>query len=393
MSIASTAPIRVVISDDDPAIREVLADIIGLQPSFELVGIASTGEEAVSVCLQHRPDVVVMDVRMPGTGGIGAVRRLRELQPSTRVLALSAYADRGAVTEMLRAGAVGYLVKGASAPQIVDALQKAARGVASLSPVLAPAVVEELQERLGNDHAAQEAQRLRLARVRSVLDKERMNMVFQPIVELESGRVVGHEALARFVDDPTRSPADWFADADLVGLTVDLEITAIRLALRALHELPVDTYLSVNVSPTTALSDRLVPEVLGVAPARVFLEITEHAPIVDYDALVCALRPLRERGVRLAIDDAGSGFASLRHILSLSPDLIKLDISLTQSIDTDTSRRALARGLISFGNEVGTHLLGEGVETAAELAALRELGVPYAQGYFLGRPGPVPPRD
>ena len=115
-----------------------------------------------------------------------------------------------------------------------------------------------------------------------------------------------------------------------------------------------------------------------------------EAPPFDREALITALRPLRDRGVRLAIDDAGSGVASLRHILSLAPDVIKLDISLTQGIDTDRSRRALASGLISFGSAVGTHLLGEGVETAAEMAALRELGVPYAQGYYLGRPGPVP---
>lgn len=390
MNAVAAPPIRIVIADDDPAIREVLADIIGLQSGFELVGVAATGEEAVSLCLQRHPDVAVMDVRMPGTGGIGAVRRLREVQPSTRVLALSAYADRGAVTEMLRAGAVGYLVKGASADQIVQALHKAAVGVASLSPVLAPAVVEELQQRLSSDRAAEEEQRHRLARVRSVLDRERITMVFQPIVELATARTVGFEALARFSDDPGRSPADWFADAELVGLTVDLELMAIRLALRALDRLPDGAYLSLNVSPTTATSDRLVPAVLGVAPDRVVLEITEHAPVADYAALVAALRPLRERGVRLAIDDAGSGFASLRHILSLDPDIIKLDISLTQGIDTDRSRRALAEGLISFGAAVGTHLLGEGVETADEMAALRELGVPFAQGYHLGRPAPLP---
>jgi EAL domain-containing protein (putative c-di-GMP-specific phosphodiesterase class I) len=260
----------------------------------------------------------------------------------------------------------------------------------SLSPMLAPAVVEVLRERLTVDHAAQEEQRERLARVRSVLDKESMNMVFQPIVDLASGRTVGFEALARFRDDPSRCPADWFEDAELVGLTVDLELTAIRLALHAFDALPPDTFLSVNVSPTAALSDRLVPALLGVAPERIFLEITEHAPIEDYAELVTALAPLRERGVRLAIDDAGSGFASLRHILSLSPDVIKLDISLTQGIDTDRSRRALATGLISFGAETGTALLGEGVETASELAALRELGVHFAQGYYLGRPGPLP---
>jgi len=361
-----------------------------VQPSLALAGVAATGEEAVALCLEHHPDVVVMDVRMPGAGGVHAVRTLRELQPSTRVLALSAYADRGAVMEMLRAGAVGYLVKGASADQIVEALHQAARGMAALSPMLSSTVVQELQHHLHNDHAVRDEQQQRLARTRAVLDTQGITMVFQPIVALATGTTIGYEALARFGGDPPRSPADWFADAELVGLTVDLELLAVSLALDALHDLPADAYLSVNVSPTTAMSERLVPLVLAEAPQRVFLEITEHAPIGDYEQLRAALRPLRDRGVRLAIDDAGSGFASLRHILSLSPDVIKLDISLTQGIDADRSRRALATGLISFGSAVGAHLLGEGVETAAEMAALRELGVPFAQGYFLGRPGPIP---
>jgi EAL domain-containing protein (putative c-di-GMP-specific phosphodiesterase class I) len=303
------------------------------------------------------------------------------------VVALSAYADRGAVTEMLRAGAVGYLVKGATAEQILEALHKAVRGELSLSSTLTPTVVEELRTRLAHDRGGEDEQRRRRERILSVLDQDQPTMVFQPIVDPSSGHHVGYEALARFSDG--RSPTAWFADAELSGLTVDLELAAIRTALAHLDRVPADAYLSVNVSPVTAMSERLAPVLLSVAPHRLFLEITEHAPIADYDRLIAALNPLRIRGVGLAIDDAGAGFASLRHILALAPDVIKLDISLTQHIDTDQSRRALARGLISFGSEVGTKLLGEGVETSDELATLRDLGVHYAQGYYLGRPGPL----
>jgi len=387
----SPARIRVVIADDDPSIREILIDFVTAQPSLDLVGVATTGDEAVEICREQEPDVALMDVRMPGTGGVGAVRRLRQMGSCTRVVALSAYADRGAVTEMLQAGAAGYLVKGSSVDQILEALHRAARGQSSLSPVVAPMVLEELQERLGRDRTAQEAQRQRVANIRAVLEHRRFNMVFQPIVELATNHVVGFEALARFSDEPIRPPDEWFADAEMVGFSIDLEIAAIALALADLEHLPIDAYLSVNVSPVTTISERLVPVLLGTAPERIVLEITEHAPVGDYERLNSALKPLRKHGVRLAIDDAGAGFASLRHILRLEPDLIKLDISLTQHIDTDRSRRALAQGLISFGAEMGSKLIGEGVETATELATLQSLGVPYAQGYFLGRPAALPP--
>jgi EAL domain-containing protein (putative c-di-GMP-specific phosphodiesterase class I) len=122
---------------------------------------------------------------------------------------------------------------------------------------------------------------------------------------------------------------------------------------------------------------------------RLVLEMTEHAVVEDYDALQAALAQLRRFGIRVAVDDAGAGFASLRHILSLVPEFIKLDRSLTSGIDSDLPKRALARGLISFAQEIGTSVIGEGVETASELEALRELGVGFAQGYYLGRPVPL----
>jgi EAL domain-containing protein (putative c-di-GMP-specific phosphodiesterase class I) len=122
--------------------------------------------------------------------------------------------------------------------------------------------------------------------------------------------------------------------------------------------------------------------------SRVVLEITEHTTVEDYAKLHEVLRPLRERGMRLSIDDAGAGYSSFRHILRLRPDFIKLDISLTRDIDSDRGRRALAAALIGFARETGAELIAEGVETESELATLRKLGVHKAQGYLLGRPAP-----
>ena len=182
----------------------------------------------------------------------------------------------------------------------------------------------------------------------------------------------------------------WFADAAAAGLTLELELTAIRAALVELGRIPPASYLSLNMSPITAVSPQFAELLEDHQPERVVLEVTEHAPIEDYDELKEALHDLRAQGVRLAIDDAGAGFASLRHILQLDADVIKLDMSLTHHIDRDRAKRALAAGLISFASQIGAAIVAEGIETQSELETLRGLGVAYGQGFFLARPGDLP---
>jgi EAL domain-containing protein (putative c-di-GMP-specific phosphodiesterase class I) len=182
----------------------------------------------------------------------------------------------------------------------------------------------------------------------------------------------------------------WTAEAEAVGMLLDLELALAKAAIDQLGALPSDTYLSLNLSPETAVSDR-VQRLLEVAdPSRIVVELTEHAPVADYDELRESLSGLRERGVRLAIDDAGAGFASLRHIVRLDPDMIKLDITLTRRIDKDPVRQALAVALVSFANQVGATVVAEGVETELQLEALRLTGIRFAQGFLLGSPGPLP---
>lgn len=119
------------------------------------------------------------------------------------------------------------------------------------------------------------------------------------------------------------------------------------------------------------------------------IEITEHAAVADYTSLLRALEPFRALGASLAIDDAGAGYASMRHILNLKADVIKLDMSLTRNIDTDPSRRALAKGLIAFAHEVQSTITAEGIETERELATLQAIGVDKVQGYLLSKPHPL----
>ncbi|MFM0095613.1 EAL domain-containing protein [Paraburkholderia nemoris] len=224
-----------------------------------------------------------------------------------------------------------------------------------------------------------------MARIQDVLKADEPSIVYQPIYSLDPRRVVGLECLSRFSVTPTRAPSQWFADAVKVGMAVPLELKAIRKALAGLAAVP-DFYLAVNASPETILSGELEDVFADMETNRIVLEITEHACVPDYNKLIRALEPLRRRSVRIAVDDVGAGFANMRHVINLHPELIKLDSSLIRSIDVHSNRRALVSAMVSFANETGSTIVAEGVETADELNALKALGVTTAQGYFLARP-------
>lgn len=386
-----TSRIRVLVADDDPVVRETLADVVRSDAGLELVAAASDAEEAIELTHLHRPDVALLDVMMPGGGGPRAAREIRATCPATRVVAVSAFDDRGAVMEMLQAGAAGYLVKGATVEEILEGVRRTVRGEASLSSGVATDVIHELAVRLEQEAGESERRRLTIERIREVLDGDGLDMVFQPIFDLANGRMVGAEALARFSTEPHRGPAPWFAEAASVGLGVELELKAVMTALEHFRSVPKEAYLSLNISPQTIVSGRLSKALVGVPLEGIVVEITEHAPVADYDALECALRPFRTSGARVAVDDSGAGFASLRHIVRLAPDIIKLDVTLIRGIHADRTRRALAAALISFARETGAVTVAEGVETQDELDALSGLGVTQGQGYHLARP--VPPEN
>ena len=219
---------------------------------------------------------------------------------------------------------------------------------------------------------------------------DHLRMVFQPIVSLRSGATKGVEALARFSARPLRPPNEWFDAAAQAGLGIHLELAAIRQALAQSHLLPEGMFLSLNASPATLRSPAFAELLISCGDVPVVVELTEHEPVNDYQPIVDRLAELRPHLVRLAVDDTGAGFASLHHILKLRPDFIKLDRMLISEIDIDPARRSLVSALVRFSTETAATLIAEGIETAAELDILRDLGVHYGQGYLLGGPEPFP---
>jgi EAL domain-containing protein (putative c-di-GMP-specific phosphodiesterase class I) len=223
-------------------------------------------------------------------------------------------------------------------------------------------------------------------RLAPVVDAGGPLVVLQPIVDLATGARVGAEALSRFPAEWGKAPDVCFAEAHSVGQGDELELLALERA--AEHLSKVDGYLSMNVSPGTLLTNPCAALLRRLPLDRILLELSEHDAVADYDALEAALAPLRRRGMRLAIDDVGAGFSSLRHIVVTSPDVLKLDRSIVAGAAADPVISTLVGSLVEFGHGVQATVVAEGVETAEDAAALRTLGVDFGQGWHHGRPGP-----
>src|SRR6478735_11114396 len=212
-------------------------------------------------------------------------------------------------------------------------------------------------------------------------------VVLQPIVELASGRRVGAEALSRFPADWRLAPDVCFEQAHSIGLGDRLELLALEQASAHLEK--VSGYVAMNVSPRTVLAPESLAFLMRLPLDRILLELSEHDPVHNYPELVLALKPLRDRGMRIAIDDVGAGFSSLRHIVLTSPEVIKLDRSIVDGVSVDPVLQTLVRSLVDFGHGAGAFVVAEGIETVTDANMLTGLGVDYGQGWYFGRPGPA----
>ena len=237
-----------------------------------------------------------------------------------------------------------------------------------------------------------EQQRLATTRsaVEGMLDGHAISVFQQPIHSLADGKPVGIECLARFPDLKKRGPNSWFDDAESVGLGVELEMAAVRVALETLSHVPEGIFAAINASPKAILSGALAAELQGFEPSgnALVIEVTEHHQVEDFADLRRALDAIRDRAL-IAIDDVGTGYAGLRHIVDLKPDLLKMDMSLTREVNLDPVRRSLTAALAGFAREIDCVLIAEGIETAEECEELKRIGVDFGQGYFFARPLPV----
>ena len=240
--------------------------------------------------------------------------------------------------------------------------------------------------RFDPDHVRLSGDAPQRSEIERILRDRAIEPVFQPVASLTTGRLIGYEALARFPDAPERPPSTWFAQANACGLGPQLEAAAIQAALEVPGR-PRGVHIAVNVSPSS-LSTDVVRSVLPDDLSGIVIELTEHEVYVGDSLLADSLADLRERGARIAIDDAGAGYAGLKQVMWVRPDIVKLDLDLTRAIHSDPVRMALVESLVRFARRVGATVCAEGIEEHDDIEVLANLDVPWGQGYALGRPAP-----
>jgi EAL domain-containing protein (putative c-di-GMP-specific phosphodiesterase class I) len=221
-------------------------------------------------------------------------------------------------------------------------------------------------------------------------DPSLLTTVFQPVVDLRRGVVSGYEALARFTAPPVAAPDRWFAAAARLGLAGPVEALSIRTALEQRRRLDAGHFLSVNVSadalPRPEVQEALLEE---DSLEGVMIELTEQAGAVDYERLREAIAPLRAAGAALAVDDAGSGYATLHRIMTLRPDVVKVDRTIVAEIHEDPAKRAAVEVMTVLASRIGASVVAEGIERMEELDDVIRLGVSLGQGYALAPPAPA----
>lgn len=223
-----------------------------------------------------------------------------------------------------------------------------------------------------------------------LLDEGSISMVYQPVVDIRgepgSAGVIGYEAFARF---PYSSPPEWFRLAGASGVGPDLELLALRAGIAGFSTRDDDAFLALNLSNATLLASGLGSALDGIDPGRLVLELSDTARIRSYEVTRKAMEALRERGVRLAVDDVGAGEIDMWHILRLDPELIKLDRHLVADQQNIRRNNALIRGLTTMASDLGIMVIAEAIETEAERSRLLELGVEFGQGFLFGKPEPL----
>jgi EAL domain-containing protein (putative c-di-GMP-specific phosphodiesterase class I)/AmiR/NasT family two-component response regulator len=384
------AGMSVLIVDDNPSNVALLQALLDEQGLFRIY-TETDPRQVPRQLAQNDPDLVLLDLHMPGVDGHEVLTQIKLYAAGSflPVLVLTADTTTTARDRALSEGAQDFLTKP------IDAAETALRIANLLRTRQLFTTLRQARLHSAHGDAAEEEGALPATRERilSVLRTRAITPVYQPVIDLHTLTPVGYEGLTRFPGSEYGGPDRWFSDAFDVGLGVELEWLAAHKVLNLLQALPdeeSEPFLAVNMSPASVLHllthQLCEPELYP----RIVVELTEHVPIEDYAAVHESMAAMREGGSRLAADDLGSGYAGFRHLIRLQPDIIKLDISLVRGIHRSKGQRALASALVAFAADVGARVIAEGVEESGELETLQEIGVPWAQGYFLGKPAALP---
>ena len=354
----------ILVVDDDAVMGKLYS--AGLGARGAAVTVVNSSEAALELLVDTEFDLIIVDKSLPGLSGDELVRALRETDQNAMrpIVMVSGHADVAERMMSYDAGVTDYVIKPVSMTELMAKVSALLRHGDALRT-----------SRVRATRAEQEAMRGRLV-------ERAWQPHFQPIVRLADLSVIGYEALTRFADGA--NPEICFDTARRSGLGPELEIAVLEDALHAAAQLPGGAWVSVNASPSTIM-DPEFDRVIATSTTRIVIELLETEPVGDHPDMLDRVANLPGAPL-LACDDTGSGWAGLRQLVELRPQVVKLDRALVSGIDRDPTRRALVSGLRHFTNEIGALLLAEGIETVGELDTLIALDVDLGQGYLLGAP-------
>jgi EAL domain-containing protein (putative c-di-GMP-specific phosphodiesterase class I)/CheY-like chemotaxis protein len=367
---------RVLVVDDDPMLRRVCARVLRSE-GWEVVVVDGGNAAIACVCAQSTPfDCVVSDVHMPEVDGFALIAAIRRHDDDLPVLLMTGDPSLDGAVRAIDSGAVSYLSKPFDHETLAAGVARAARrhGVARMRR-RAPSPTEITDSEL-HDTAA----RFDKALARSW-------MAFQPIIDVARNRTFAYEALVRTDEVSLARPDVLIATAERLGRIHDLGRTVRAAVARAASGVPDDALIFVNVHGLELTDEDLFSDSCALAPIapRIVLEITER---IGLDAVAGPARVamLRKCGYRIAVDDLGAGYAALGALATLEPEIVKLDMSLVRDVDQHPTKRRVVGAIATLCRELGSRVVAEGVETQAELRAVRDAGVELLQGFLLGRP-------
>ncbi len=373
----------VLVVDDEDALRRAFARSLE-EAGFE-VAQAATGKEALKLLESNQFDTVVSDITMPGMTGIELLRAVRQRDHDVPMILVTGNPSVDSATQAVEHGALRYLVKPVGKGVIAETVERAVKlhRVARLK--------REAAEYLGNqEQLIGDRADLEVSLGRGL---DTLWMAYQPIVDPTTQRVSAYEALVRTRERSLPHPGVLFSVAERLGRVHDVG-RAIRTSVaNTLAAKPPETDIFINLHSADLLDETLfaADSLLAASAGRIVLEITERVALEHASDVPERIRRLRALGFRIAIDDLGAGYAGLSYFALLSPDVVKLDMSLVRSVHESPIKQKLVGSMTTLCRELGMRVVAEGVETAAERDTLINLGADLLQGYLYAKPGPAYP--
>lgn len=374
---------RVLVVDDDDALRLSLVRFL-IHAGFLVVGVDRVS--GALAALDASPfDVVVSDINMPDGGGLELLRAVRRIDLDVPVILITGDPTLEAAMSAVEFSAFRYLTRPLDGDALIATVNDAAQAHALAS-------LRREAFDIAGTHAAGDRAKLG-GRFERALDG--LWLAFQPIIHAGTGRLFGVEALMRSIEPSIPTPAALLDAAVRLQQVAAVGRKVRSLSAAAFEEGDTNTTLFVNLHPDDLFDPELIEasSPLSAIAHHVVLEITERASLLTSADLTQRIAHLRALGFRLAVDDIGAGYSGLSSFTELTPEVVKIDMSLVRDVHRSTLKQRTIRALCDLCHQVGTLVVGEGVETDDERTALVDLGCDLLQGYLLGRPSPALPHE